>query len=63
MCLKRVEKEKLRNGRLITFRKYRSSHLRCSIKKLFYLIQNIAEFLRAPILKNISERLLLKMCS
>ena len=28
-----------------------------------YLIQNIAKSLRAAILKNICERLLLKMCS
>ena len=28
-----------------------------------FLIQNIAKFLRAPFLKNICERLLLKMCS
>ena len=28
-----------------------------------FLIENIAKFLRAPILKNIYERLLLKMCS
>ena len=53
----------LPNGYLITFRKYRSSHLRCSIKKLFYLIQDIPKFLRASNLKNNCEQLLLKMCS
>ena len=63
MCLKRVEKKKLQNGCLITLKKYRSSHLKCSKKKLFCLIQNVAKLLRAPILKNIYEGLLLKMCS
>ena len=29
----------------------------------FFLMQNTAKFLRAPILKNIWELLLLKMCS
>ena len=29
----------------------------------FFLMQNIAKFLRAPILNNICELLLLKMCS
>ena len=38
MCLKRAEKKNLlrRSGCLITFKRYRSSHLRCSIKKLFF---------------------------
>ena len=30
---------------------------------VLFLIQNIAKFLRAPILKNIGEWLLLKICS
>ena len=69
----------LRNGCLITFKKCRSSQHWFSIEKLllktqqysqkstsvgvFYLIQNIAKFLIAPVFKNICERLLLKMCS
>ena len=43
MSLKSGEKKKilgrlgrLRNGCLITFKKYKGSHLRCSIKKLFF---------------------------
>ena len=47
MCLKGAEKKKLRNGWLITFRKYRSSHLSFSIKKLFYLIQNIMKIFKS----------------
>ena len=58
MYLKRVEKKKLL-GRHKKVGKYGNSHFRCSI-------QNIAQFLRAPILKYICKRLLLKlrkMCS
>ena len=87
MSLRRVEKEKLLGPHnkvaqcFNYFQKYRSSHLRCSIKsysfKTFailtgrarkhlcwslFLIQNITKFLGAHILKNIYERLLLKMC-
>ena len=47
MCLKGAEKKKLRNGCLITFKKYRSNHLNCSIKKLFYLIQNIMKIFKS----------------
>ena len=38
---------------------FTAKHLRWSL----FLIQDIAKFLRSPILKNIGQRLLLKMCS
>ena len=48
-------------------RKFRSSHRRCSYKEglqgpaqMCFLV-DVAKFLKAPILKNISERLLLKI--
>ena len=89
MCLKRVEKKQLLGRHnnyicritvcLITFKKYRSSHWICSIKKqllenkqiqihrktpmLESLFNSKYKSLEAPILKNICERLLLKMCS
>ena len=69
----------MQNSCLFAFKKYRSSHRRCSIKKLLkiskfaekhlcwslFLIQNIAKSksLRVPTFKKICERLLLKMCS
>ena len=40
-------------------KQYLQKHLCWSL----FLIQNITKSLRAPILKNICERLLLKMCS
>ena len=69
MNLKRVEKKKIlvRHNKVAKwlsnyFEKKQTQPSEVSIKKLFYLIQNIAKFLRAPILKNIFERLLLKLC-
>ena len=69
----------LRNGCLITFKKmqkqppevfYRKvvpkNFAIFTVKYLFwslFLIQNIAKFLRASILKNICKQVLLKMCS
>ena len=48
-------------------RKFRSSHRRCSYKEglqgpaQMCFLEDVAKFLKAPILKNISERLLLKI--
>ena len=71
-----IEEKSIRTSYLITFKKYRSSHGRCSKEKLFLKILqysqekylcwsflNIAKFLRAAFLKNICERLFLKMWS
>ena len=48
----------LKKAFLKNFALFTRKHLCWSL----FLIQNIAKFLRAPILKNICERLLLKMC-
>ena len=76
MCLKCVAKKKLlaRHNKVA---KWQCSIKKVALKNFaifigrtgkhqcwsLFLIQNIAKFLRTPILKNICERLLLKMCS
>ena len=89
MCLKHVEKKKIirtsQQGHFfkqfckiavwLLLKKYRSSHRRCSTKKLLkiskfaekhlywslFLIENLAKSLGTPILKNIYKRLFLKI--
>ena len=66
MCLKRVEKNKLlgrhnkdiylktfQNSCLITFKKYRSSHRRCSIKKLLLKNEQIQIHRKTPLLDSL----------